>query len=356
MCCRVTSPKVVDSGADHEKTSRREDEMTTSAPAEFLESFIPLIATESVAACAVCGGSATTPYARGYDYELRTCRNEWTFVQCTACSHVWLNPRPAVSTLSVIYPPHYYAYDYETRVNAVARWGKSLLDGLKLGAIVKRVDRAPRTFIDVGCGSGRYLHAMAARGLARKDIRGLELAHNVVDRLAADGYNVACARAEDAEIPAGSIDLATMFHVLEHVDAPDRVVRRIASWLAPGGVLAIETPNLDALDRRLFAERYWGGYHIPRHWHLFTAGTLARLVRNAGLEPMATLYQTGHSYWMYSLHHWLRYDGRPRRGLARMFDPFGSVVPLAAFTAFDKVRAAVGFRTSAMLMLARRST
>jgi SAM-dependent methyltransferase len=314
----------------------------------------PLIATESVAVCAVCGGVETREYARGYDYELRTCRNEWIFVRCTGCGHVWLNPRPAVESLGIIYPPHYYAYDYETRVNAIARRGKALLDGLKLGAIVKRLDRAPRTFIDIGCGTGRYLRAMANRGLAPRDIRGLELDERVVDTLAAEGFEVACARVEDASVPRGTIDLATMFHVVEHVDAPDRVVRRIADWLTPGGVLAIETPNLDALDRRLFGDGYWGGYHIPRHWHLFTEDTLGRLLRSAGLEPLATMYQTGHSFWMFSVHHWLRYEGRPRPRLAQLFDPFSSVIPLAAFTAFDKMRAAAGMRTSSMLMLARR--
>lgn len=323
-------------------------------PAEFEQSSVPVIATEAVPACAVCGGAATHVYARGYDYELRTCRNEWTFVQCDSCGHVWLNPRPALSTLGIIYPPHYYAYDYETRISPLAQWGKALLDSRKLGTILERMGRAPRAYLDIGCGSGRYLHAIASQGLDRRNIHGLELDQRVVDKLVGDGFSVACARVEDAVIPGRSIDLATMFHVVEHVDAPDRVVRRVASWLSPGGVLAIETPNLDALDRRLFGESYWGGFHIPRHWHLFTSATLARLLESAGLEPMATMYQTGHSFWMYSVHHWMRYAGRPRLGLARFFEPFSNVIPLAAFTAFDKARATCGARTSAMLMLARQ--
>ena len=95
----------------------------------------------------------------------------------------------------------------------------------------------------------------------------------------------------------------TMFHVIEHVADPPRVAERVARWLAPGGVFAVETPNLESLDARLFRERYWGGYHFPRHWHLY-----------------------------------------PFRGL-----PF-----LAAFTAWDRLRATLGFHTSAMLMIARK--
>jgi 2-polyprenyl-3-methyl-5-hydroxy-6-metoxy-1,4-benzoquinol methylase len=323
-------------------------------PPEFDDPALPLVETEAVPLCAVCGAASFKGFARGYDYELLTCRNEWTFVRCDACGHVWLNPRPAVSALGVIYPPHYYAYDYESRVSAAARWGKALLDRRKLDAVIRKMPKMPRTFLDIGCGSGRYLRAMAARGLEKSAVHGLELNPAVVSSLASEGYAVECARVEDAALPSSSIDFATMFHVLEHVDAPDRVVSRIADWLTPGGVLAIETPNLDSLDQRLFAETYWGGYHIPRHWHLFTEQTLARLVRAAGLEPVAMLYQTGHSFWMYSVHHWLRYREHPWPRLARRFDPFTNVLPLAVFTAFDRLRGLAGARTSAMLMLARK--
>jgi 2-polyprenyl-3-methyl-5-hydroxy-6-metoxy-1,4-benzoquinol methylase len=322
-------------------------------PPEFDDPALPLVETESVPLCAVCGASTFTRFASGYDYELETCRNEWTFVRCSSCGHVWLNPRPAVSALGVIYPPRYYAYDYEARVNAAARWGKAILDRRKLNAVIRRMPNMPRSFLDIGCGSGRYLRAMSARGLERRAVHGLELNPSVVAALSSAGYAVECARVEDATLPSSSIDLVTMFHVLEHVDAPDRVMSRIAEWLTPGGMLAIETPNLDSLDQRLFAETFWGGYHIPRHWHLFTEATLARLTRAAGLEPVAMLYQTGHSFWMYSVHHRLRYGPHPRPALARWFDPFTNVVPLAAFTAFDRVRALAGARTSAMLMLAR---
>jgi SAM-dependent methyltransferase len=294
------------------------------------------------------------PYAEGFDYELGTCANLWTFVACTECAHVWLNPRPATGALAVIYPPHYYAYDYETRVSAVARWGKSVLDARKLGGILERMRRVPGTYMDIGCGSGRYLRAMEKRGLPRADIHGLELDDSVVTKLASEGFAVRRDRVEDAALPPASLDLVTMFHVLEHVDAPDRVVQRIAGWLAPGGVLAIDTPNLDSLDRRLFPDTFWGGYHIPRHWHLFTPETLERLLLQAGLEPLATVYQTGHSFWMYSMHHRLRYGATPRPRLASLFDPFRNVAPLAAFTLFDLARAALGARTSAMLMLAQR--
>jgi len=326
----------------------------SSTPREFEDSGIPTIDAEAVPQCVVCAGSTAGVYAEGYDYELRTCRNKWAFSLCDGCGHVWLNPRPAVSELPVIYPSTYYAYNYEA-ISPVARRAKELLDSRKLRRILKQLGREPASYMDIGCGTGRFLRTMAARGVPRNRIHGLELDAQVVERLRGEGFQAWCERVETCtSVEPGSIDLATMFHVIEHVDQPDRVLSRVAEWLAPGGILALETPNLDSLDARVFRKRYWGGYHIPRHWHLFSPQTLERLVRLAGLEPVATIYQTGHSFWMYSFHHWLRYEPLERPRLASRFDPVRNVATLAGFTLFDTVRAALGRRTSAMLLIARK--
>jgi 2-polyprenyl-3-methyl-5-hydroxy-6-metoxy-1,4-benzoquinol methylase len=75
-----------------------------------------------------------------------------------------------------------------------------------------------------------------------------------------------------------------IFQVIEHVSDPAAVLRALARVLAPGGVLVVETPNVESLDARIFRRRYWGGYHFPRHWNLFSKETITRLGTRAGLE------------------------------------------------------------------------
>ena len=59
--------------------------------------------------------------------------------------------------------------------------------------------------------------------MSRDRLYGLELDPATVERLRARGYQAFCARVEECEdIPEGSLDLITMFHVIEHVDAPGR--------------------------------------------------------------------------------------------------------------------------------------
>jgi SAM-dependent methyltransferase len=291
----------------------------------------------------------------GFDYELLTCANPWRFVRCPQCSHVWLHPRPAISALATIYPPSYYAYNY-AKINPIARRAKEFLDRRKLSQILRWCPQTPKTYLDVGCGDGRFLRTMERLGLARTNLYGLELDAAVVQRLRDAGFSgVSCQRIENATgIPDAGIDFATMFHVIEHVADPAAVLRSLHSRVSPAGVLALETPNIDSFDARLFHRSYWGGYHFPRHWHLFNPVTISRLLMDNGWDVLSILYQTGHSFWMYSLHHWLRYEGLPRPALAAFFDPMKSLFGLASFTAFDLLRGRFGCKTSAMLIIARK--
>ncbi len=315
----------------------------------------PRVPTTPVPMCPVCDNPHQTDYASGYDYELETCRNRWQMVQCQGCSHVWLNPRPAVDALSTIYPPSYYAYNYDSQVSPLAIAAKQWIDRRKMAGVRKALSAPARSFVDIGCGNGRLLETMHGLGVPRDRCYGLELDQQVVQNLNEQGFSAYCERVETcSDIPAGQIDLATMFHVIEHVDDPGVVVERVADWLSPEGVFVLETPNLESLDARLARRTFWGGYHIPRHWNLFTPETITHLLERHGLEVIDIRYQSGHSFWIYSLHHRLRY-GRPRLPrLARWCNPFRNLPLLALATGFDRLRAMMGMKTSAMLVTARK--
>ena len=81
-------------------------------------------------------------------------------------------------------------------------------------------------------------------------------------------------------LPADSYDLVIMNQLIEHVAIAARpALHGDVRDLRPGGHLFLETPNLDSLDARAFRRRYWGGYHLPRHFHLFDSRTLPRAGR-----------------------------------------------------------------------------
>jgi SAM-dependent methyltransferase len=313
-----------------------------------------LISTVEVSNCPICDSAERTGIASGHDYEYGTCGNEWFFWECISCRHAWLDPRPADAAIGVIYPTNYYSYDYEKNISTLAVKGKAWLDRRKFSSLRALLPGDATSYLDVGCSTGRFLKLAVETGIPAAGVAGIELDATLVQKLTAEGLQVECARVEDSAILRSRFfDLITMFHVIEHVADPRAVIRALANSLSDGGVLAMETPNRRSLDARLFRNRYWGGYHIPRHWHVFTPDSIGQALEDAGLELLTIRYQTGHSFWLFSFHHLLKYRFGLGR-LAQMVHPLHSLPALLAVTVFDIVRAALGMRTSAMLVVARK--
>ena len=127
----------------------------------------PHIASVRCSACAVCDGVAWTLVGAGQDFEYETCGNEWSYRSCTQCGHVQIDAIPALETLATIYPPNYYSYVMNESVHPLARWAKGALDQAKFRGILAGLPRVG-SYLDVGCGDGRYLELMIANGVDRK--------------------------------------------------------------------------------------------------------------------------------------------------------------------------------------------
>jgi len=317
---------------------------------------LPIISTDKIESCIVCGGQYFKTIAYCMDYEMQTCGNVWEFQECISCGHVQLDPRPSITELDVIYPSTYYSYDMSNTLNPIAIKGKRFLDRLKFDWFLTYVQCNVESYLDVGCGDCKYLDEMCRRGLSKNGLIGLELNDSAVEVGIKRGYKILNERVEvTTSIPNNSLDLVTMFHVIEHVSEPEVVISRIYEWLHVGGVFVLETPNYDALDAKLFRGEYWGGYHTPRHWHIFNSKNLTTLLEKNGFEVKAVRYQTGHSFWLFSLHHFFRFNRIfPLTIISRFFHPLKNVPVLILMTGFDYIRSKLGFRTSAMLLVAKK--
>jgi SAM-dependent methyltransferase len=142
---------------------------------------------------------------------------------------------------------------------------------------------APGRLLDVGAGRGRFVAAARAAGY---DAGGLEPSAGRVDAAAREhGVELVRSGIEDADVAAGSLDALTVWHVLEHVEAPAAAAAHLARWLRPGGALLVGVPNLGSLQARLGGER-WYHLDLPRHRTHFTLPGLLALLRRAGLEPV----------------------------------------------------------------------
>ncbi len=165
----------------------------------------------------------------------------------------------------------------EGRESDMARVGGYLDDLLPL---IDASASTPITYLDTGCGVGHSLRAGLARGLA---VQGVEVDRTAIALARADGLPVA---ALGEQLPPGPYQLLSFWETLEHIADPLRALNTYVPLLAPGGLVAITVPNLNALATRVLRESCpWvhGGYNTPGHVNLFHPKSMARLLSRAGL-------------------------------------------------------------------------
>jgi 2-polyprenyl-3-methyl-5-hydroxy-6-metoxy-1,4-benzoquinol methylase len=318
---------------------------------------VPLDLATERASCCVCGAAAASDAAaRGYDYEYRTSRRAWVYRRCRECALVYLDPRPAVAELGRIYPPHYYSFiegsfDEGKRGNALVAYFRRRLEAGKAREFARLAGPGAKRVLDVGCGDGRFLAVLRDHGPRDWVLEGIDIDAAAVARARANGLAVGCSRLEDFAAGSARYDLVVLFQTIEHVSDPRDTCRKIRGLLNPGGLCVIETPDVAGWDERLFRAGLWGGYHIPRHWNLFTPDNLARLLDQQGFDVVARASLISTSFWINSLYNALLVRAAP--GWLLRFFHYQNPLLLAFFIALDKLRMACGARTSNQRIVAR---
>lgn len=162
--------------------------------------------------------------------------------------------------------------------------------------------------LEIGCARGDFLN------IARDffDVHGVE----PNPELAGAASRVAPIHHDVVEtLSVGQFDVAASFHVIEHVDSPNRFLRAIVERVRVGGLVVIETPNIQSAPFNLMRSR-WRQF-IPEHYFFFNPGTLRRLLESNGLRVEAILNVGKYASLELLLNRLSRYSG--------LFRPMGSV-------------------------------
>jgi SAM-dependent methyltransferase len=134
--------------------------------------------------------------------------------------------------------------------------------------------------LDVGAAGGYFVERATQEGF---DARGVEISGHAV--AVAEGFvpgRVHHGTLDTIDLEPDSLDVVTLFDVLEHVEEPQTALRRVAVWLKRDGWIAVTTPDVDSLSARLMAG-FWPHY---KEEHLFYPSRrgLRSLLDSAGFE------------------------------------------------------------------------
>lgn len=229
------------------------------------------------ARCAACGSSRSEPEFTASDPDGQS-PLPFDVVRCSACGMVFVSPRPAGEDLGRFYTAGYYDKPGEDSGGLGRRLARMFM--LERAAKAGR-GMPPGRVLDIGCGEGTFLAAMRRRGW---DAWGVEVSSEGSARAAArPGLHVLNKPLEDCALEPASFDLITLWHSIEHVPDPEKLLRRAAGLLKEGGSLFLAFPSADSWDFKLFGPR-WFHLDPPRHLHYFSPATMAALLERCGLE------------------------------------------------------------------------
>lgn len=233
-------------------------------------------------ACAACGGGPLRPHLRvRRETALREAEPDTDrfgealadLVACARCGHMQLEAFPTEAELAAAYA------GAVSEDHALEEAGQRATARATLARIERHVARG--RLLDVGCWLGFLVAEADARGW---DAEGLEpspwAGERARDRL---GVRVTTGDLFGAELPAGSYDAIVLGDVLEHFVDPGAALARLATLIAPGGVLHLALPDAGSRVARAMGARWWSV--LPTHVQYFTRGSLTELLRRTGYAP-----------------------------------------------------------------------
>jgi SAM-dependent methyltransferase len=203
---------------------------------------------------------------------------EWFNVgYCKECKLHVTYPQPPEDEIGRYYPPAYYGTG--DRYLKIVEWLLDRMYRMRLKRVVggRKSGRA----LDIGCGRGLLLARLRDQGW---QVQGTELSDTAA-RYGREVLNldIQTKSLQEAGFPDASFDLVIIWHVLEHLYAPQEMLREIHRVLKPNGALLVAVPNFGSWEAR-FGKRHWFHLNVPGHLTHFTSRTIERELKDAGFN------------------------------------------------------------------------
>jgi 2-polyprenyl-3-methyl-5-hydroxy-6-metoxy-1,4-benzoquinol methylase len=234
--------------------------------------------------CNLCGGGdeITLYEARNYGVKFRV-------VRCRNCGLAYINPRMPAEVIEKMYstkesmnlgfavsacgPLAGNSMWHETRFRKMERHYRDVNPSFKSGQKLK--------YLDMGCGFGQTLEFAKRRGW---EAHGIDISDWVVEEGRKLGRDILLTNLENAPFGDGFFDVILMSEVIEHVTDPLHELREARRKLKRGGIMVIDTINIDSFFMRFLGEK--SSFIEAGHLTYFSYRTLRQILEKAGFKVL----------------------------------------------------------------------
>jgi SAM-dependent methyltransferase len=225
--------------------------------------------------CPLCGSTNIHQVLQVKDYTVSG--KLFPIYQCDSCNGRFTNDFPDESEIGAFYQSPEYISHTDSRKGFVSTLYQ-LVRSYTLVAKRKSITRVSgiRTgsVLDYGCGTGAFLAEMKKAGW---QVTGLEPDAGAREK-AASNYGIRPQPPQHLlELPDGSFDLITLWHVLEHVHRLPETMDHLIRVLKPGGNILLAVPNYTSADAVHYGAA-WAAWDVPRHLYHFSPASMKQLL------------------------------------------------------------------------------
>jgi len=202
-------------------------------------------------------------------------------VKCLDCHLVSVNPRREQKFLETAYGN---AVDTIHGSNSDLRV-KSFKRALKwANRAVRELDpnECP-ILVDIGCASGEFPKAASDFGYS---VTGFEPSV-YLSELGRQKFqlDIRTGIFDPSMFPSNTVDVVTMWDVLEHLESPDKMLQSLLPVLKSEGFLILNLPMIDTFTAKLMGR--WWPFYLEVHLFYFTRRTIRQYLEKHGFKVMA---------------------------------------------------------------------
>lgn len=205
---------------------------------------------------------------------------EYFLIRCKGCGLRFITPQDNGERSSELYSKDYFhgIRDEKFVYKLYLKSASSLIWRIRARKVAKYLKRGER-ILDIGCGWGDFLFHMEKKGYRGYGVDVSEEACRI-SRTKVKGI-IRKGHVQDCNFPSDYFHVVTMWHVLEHIPDPIKVLQEIYRILKEDGHLIISVPNIECISFKI-AKSKWQVLDFPRHLYHFSPSTLRFLLSNAG--------------------------------------------------------------------------
>lgn len=212
-------------------------------------------------------------------------QEQFKILECKDCGLLYTTPRPNKEEIGSYYKSDEYYSHQENKDGFIPKvYEKVKSINLKNKYHIATEKAKKGKILDIGCGVGDFLHTMEQQGW---DCTGVEPSEDA-KAIARKRIKAQLLSSEEQEnLPEGSFDVITMWHVLEHVDALRWQIQQLYRLCRSGGRIIIALPNYKSYDGQYYKAE-WAAYDVPRHLNHFDQKTLINLFEENEMKHIKT--------------------------------------------------------------------